>query len=406
MTDKPAILGGSPIFQSPLGVFRPTLPPYEAVSDQIAELFETGMLTTGRFLREFEERLADHLGVKHAVAVSSCTVGLVLTCQALDLKDEAIVPSFTFMATVHPLTWNNVTPVFVDVDPETWNIDPERVEEAITPRTSAIVGVHLLGTPANVESLEEIAARHKLTLIFDAAHGFGALHRGKPLGRYGQAEVFSATPTKPLVAAEGGIVATNDDEVARRVRVGRNYGNPGDYGSEFPGLNARMPEFNAILGLKSLEMLEDNVRRRNQVAAEYYRRLGALPGIVFQRIEPVDRSSCKEFSMLIEEETFGLSRDELAKALQAEGVDTRLYYDPPVHLHQAYRHLRDRYEGRLPVTDAIARQTITIPIYSHMDEATVDGICAAVERIYHHAEEVKNRAQETAAVAVRGRRRG
>src|SRR5439155_3960599 len=126
----------------------------------------------GRYLQEFEERLADHLQVKHAVATSSCTVGLVLACQALNLQGEAIVPSFTFMATVHPLVWNKVTPVFVDIDPETWNIDPRRVEEAITPRTSAIIGVHLLGTPANVEALEELAARHKLKLIFDAAHGF------------------------------------------------------------------------------------------------------------------------------------------------------------------------------------------------------------------------------------------
>jgi len=386
MSDKPALLGGSPIFPSVLSVFRPTLPPYESVRDQIAELFQTGMLTTGRFLREFEQRLADALGVKHAVAVSSCTTGLMLACRALDLAGEAIVPSFTFMATVHPLAWNGVTPVFVDIDKDTWNIDPGQIEQAITPRTTAIVAVHLLGTPADVETLQRIAAKHRLRLIFDAAHGFGALRRGKPLGASGDAEVFSATPTKVLVAAEGGVVTTNNDETAGRVRIGRNYGNPGDYGSDFPGLNARMPEFNAILGLRSLEMLEENVGRRNAVAAVYRRRLGALPGVIFQQTDPSDRSSCKEFSLLIEEEAFGLSRDELAHSLKAERIDSRFYYDPPVHTHRSYRHLEKR---SLPVTEAIARKTITIPIYSHMDDATVDGVCCAVERSHHYGSSIR-----------------
>ena len=389
MIDKPAILGSQPLFPAGLPIFKPTLPPFEELQDQFAECFETGMLTGGRFLREFEERLAEHLGVKHAVCVSSCTVGLALAYKALEFSGEVIVPSFTFMATVHPVVWNGATPVFVDVDPKTWNIDPQRVEEAITPQTTAIVGVHLLGTPANVEALEEIARRHSLKLVFDAAHGFGSLHKGKPVGRYGAAEVFSATPTKVLVAVEGGVVTTNDDEVARRVRVLRNYGNPGNYDSEFAGLNARMPEFNAILGLDSLARLERHAVRRNQVADVYQKRLGALPGIVFQRVEPGDRCSRKEFSLLVEPDAFGLTRDEVAKALKAEGVDTRFYYDPPVHTHSCYRHLRQGSDGRLPVTEAIAGKTITIPIYSHMDDDMVDRVCLGFERSHHWAGEVR-----------------
>jgi dTDP-4-amino-4,6-dideoxygalactose transaminase len=385
MTKRPALLGGDPAFEPMLPVFRPTLPDYSQLEDEVKELFRTGMLTAGPRAIEFEQRLAEYLGVRHAIAVSSCTTGLILAYQALGLKGEVIVPSFTFMATVHPLAWNGVTPVFADVDPETWNIDPVQVEKLITDETTGIVGVHLLGTPANVRDLQDIADRHSLKLVFDAAHGFGALHQGRPLGDNGDAEVFSATPTKVMNAVEGGIVTTNDDTVAEHVRVARNYGNPGDYGSDFPGLNARMPEFNAILGMHSLEMLERNAGRRQEVAAIFYERLGPL-GITFQRIEQGDRSSYKEFSMLVNED-FGLTRDELARALKEDGIDCRFYYDPPVHTHKAYKHLELR--GGMDVTRDLCERTITIPIHSHMDDATVDKLCGAIEQIHAHSKEIK-----------------
>lgn len=386
MSKPPALLGGPPAFEPALPVFRPTLPDYSELEDDVRDMFRTGMLTAGPRALEFEKRLAEHLGVEHAVCVSSCTIGLLLTYQALGLSGEVIVPSFTFMATVHPLVWNGATPVFADVDPETWQLDPIQVEKLITPETTAIVAVHLLGTPAAVEELEDLAARHGLKLVFDAAHGFGALHRGQPLGRYGNAEVFSATPTKVLNAVEGGIVATNDDALATHVRVARNYGNPGDYGSDFPGINARMPEFNAVLGMRSLELLERNVTRRQEVARTFYERLGPL-GITFQRIEEGDRSSYKEFSMLVTEDEFGMSRDDLARALKADGIDCRFYYDPPVHEHKAYRHLELR--GDMTVTRDLCERTITIPIHSHMDDETVDKLCEAIEQIHAHAGEIK-----------------
>lgn len=388
MSDRPAILGNTPLFSEKLPIIQPTLPDYETIAPQVKEIFATGMLTKGKYLRQFEERLAEYLGVRHAVCVSSCTLGLALTYQGLGLADEVIVPSFTFMATVHPLVWLNVTPVFVDIDPHTWNIDPAKVEEAITPHTTGIVGVHNFGNPADVEALEEIARRHQLKLVFDAAHGFGTLYQGRPVGRFGDAEVFSLTPTKLLVAGEGGVVATNSDALADHIRAGREYGNDGYYGSNFPGLNARMPEFNAILGLKSLEMLEENAQRRNRVVRWFRERLEQLPGITFQTIRPGNRCSYKDLSVLVDEREFGLTRDQLARALEAENVDTRKYHDPPVHTHQTYRHLRQRFDNRLPVTNWVAPRSLSLPIYSHMDEATVDGICTAIERIHAYADEV------------------
>ena len=389
MSDRPAVLGSTPLFSEKLPIIQPTLPDYETIAPQVEEIFATGMLTKGKYLHQFEERLAEYLGVKHAVCVSSCTLGLALAYQGLGLSEEVIVPSFTFMATVHPLVWNNATPVFVDIDPHTWNIDPARVEEAITPRTTGIVGVHNFGNPADVEALEEIARRHNLRLAFDAAHGFGTLYQGKPVGRFGDAEVFSITPTKLLVAGEGGVVATNDDALAEHIRTGREYGNDGHYGSNFAGLNARMAEFNAILGIKSLEMLEENAQRRNRVVERFRARLEWLPGLTFQTIRSGNRCSYKDLSVLVDEGKFGLTRDQLAQALEVENVDTRKYHDPPVHTHQTYRYLKERYDGRLPVTDWVASRSLSLPVYSHMDQATVDGICIAIERIHAYADEVR-----------------
>jgi dTDP-4-amino-4,6-dideoxygalactose transaminase len=184
-------------------------------------------------------------------------------------------------------------------------------------------------------------------------------------------------------------VATNDDALAEHIRAGREYGNDGHYGSNFPGLNARMPEFNAILGIKSLEMLEENAERRNQVVRRFRERLERLPGITFQTIRPGNRCSYKDLSVLVDEDKFGLTRDQLAQALQAENIDTRKYHDPPVHTHQTYRHLQKRYDGRLPVTNWVAPRSLSLPVYSHMDHATVDGICRAIERIHAYADEIR-----------------
>lgn len=380
----PAILGGAPVFESPAPFMRPTLPEFSEIGGELQEIFQTGMVTKGHFLAEFEAALAGHLGSKHAVGVSSCTTGLVLTYKAADLTDEVVVPSFTFMATVHPLAWCGLSPVFADVDPDTWNLTPESAEAAITPSTSAVVATHVFGNPADVEALQNLADRKGIKLLFDAAHGFGALHRGKPVGRYGVAEVFSSSPTKLLVTGEGGVVSTNDAEVARRVEVGREYGNPGNYDTEFPGLNARMQEFCAILGLHSLKMLDENAERRNRLVDTYREGLRAVGGIYFQKVDPRDRCSYKDFTVRVVADEFGLSRDALVKSLRAEGIDTRNYYDPPVHLHTAYRHLAHLYRGRLPATERLARECVSLPIYSHMETEVALRVCEAIRRIQRH----------------------
>ncbi len=382
MSDLPAKLGGTPIFPQKINIVRPELPDVAELVDSIKYILDTGMVTKGKYLAQFEEALAQHLGVKHAVAVSSCTSGLMLTHKALGLTGEVIVPSFTFMATVGSLIWCGLRPVFADVNKGTTNLDADSAEAAITGQTSAILAVHNFGNPADIASLQAIAERHKIPLIFDAAHGFGALYRGMPIGRQGQANIFSLSPTKLLIAGEGGVVATNDDQLAQAIRIGREYGNAGHYESLFAGLNARLPEFNAILGLKSLDMLEKAAQRRNTMASIYQEMMGKLPGIGFQEIRADDRCSYKDFSITVDEKLFGLSRDAFAAALLAENIDIRKYYDPPCHRQVAYESYNDRFP--LPNTEWLAEHSLSFPIWSNMEEKTALAICEAVNRIYKH----------------------
>lgn len=386
MSTLPALLGGEPAFSQKVNIVRPVLPQLSSLSDGVEQMLQSGMVTKGRFLNQFEEAVAQHLGVRNAVAVSSCTTGLMLSYQGLGLTGEVLVPSFTFMATVSALVWNGLRPVFVDIDAGTTNIDPAAAEEAITPQTSAIVAVHNFGNPAEIEALEALAARHGLKLIFDAAHGFGALYQGKPVGCQGDAQSFSLSPTKLLITGEGGIVATNNDALAAKIRVGREYGNSGGYDSAFAGMNARMPEFNALLGLRGLEMLEEAASTRNDTAALFQEVLGAMPGVGFQQVRPGNRNSYKDFSLTIDPLAFGLSRDELALALAAENIDTRKYYDPPVHRHTAYRQY---FNGRpLPNTEWLAQHSLSLPMWTRMEEHIALGICEAVQRIQKNAQTV------------------
>jgi dTDP-4-amino-4,6-dideoxygalactose transaminase len=387
MSDRPAVLGGIPIFNTKVNIVRPVLPSFNDLEADIREIFRNGMVTKGRHLAAFEQAIAAHLGVRNAVAVSSCTLGLMLTYRGLGLTGDVVVPSFTFMATISSLVWAGLTPVFADVKFNTTNLDPVAAEAAITPNTTAIVAVHNFGNPAEIKELQTIADRRGLNLIFDAAHGFGALYRGTPVGRQGDAQVYSLSPTKLLIAGEGGIVATNNDSLAERVRIGREYGNDGKYDSAFPGLNARMPELSALMGLYSLGGLERAACQRNHTADLYRSELGRLPGISFQEIAPGNRSSYREYSITVDSDSFGLNRDELAIALLGENIDVRKYYDPPVHRQTAYTQFAPK-RRTLHNTDLLAAQSLSLPMWSNMDEKTTLDICRAVARIHEFAGDV------------------
>ncbi len=394
MLKKPAVLGGEPTCSTPLPFVRPHLPSLQNLQDLYEEILKNGMVTTGPYAVQLGKEIANYLGVQYAVPVSSCTAGLLLAFQALGLPEgsEVVLPSFTFMASGLAPVWNRLRLRFADVDLETMNVTPEQIEEALTPNTTAIIGVHQFGNPAPVESLQELAQKRGIALLFDAAHGFGALHHQRPLGRYGKFEVFSMSPTKLLVAGEGGIVATDDEEIANHVIMGRNYGNLGNYDCLFPGMNARMSEFHAIVALKSLDMLEVAAQHRNRVADFYRERLKELPGIHFQKIEFRNRSSYKDLSIIVDEHEFGMTRDLLANALHAEGIHTRVYYSPVLHRMKAFTcYSEDNIDNYLPNTLYLETHALSLPIYSDMSEEEANCVCETIELIHHHAKEIAKR---------------
>jgi dTDP-4-amino-4,6-dideoxygalactose transaminase len=354
----------------------------------VRRILESRQLTNAAFVREFEGAAAAYLDVPYCVAVSSCTVGLVLTLRALDLEGEVILPSFTFHASAHSVAWNGLKPVFADCDPETFCIDPQAVRAKLSPKTAAILAVHIFGNPANVTELEQIAAQSNAHLICDAAHGFGSRVDGRHIGTFGTAEVFSFSPTKLVVAGEGGLVATRDAALARRLRAARNYGDAGSYDPELLGLNARMSEFHAALALRGLNGVEARIERRNQIRLRYESRLESVPGLSFQHIRRVNRSACKDFSLLVDEAAFGRTRDWLFDALHKENIDVRRYFWPPVHRQKLFSASWDKHP--LPATDKISDGILNLPIYSSLADQDVETVCDAICRVSEFATRNRN----------------
>lgn len=362
---------------------RPGVPDPGAVAADVERILASGILTNGPYVRLLERQAAEYIGVKHCVAVASCTAGLMLLLRAADLTGDVVLPSFTFAATAHAVAWNGLRPVFADVDPATLTLSPAAARRAIGVRTSAILATHIFGTPCEVEELAELADRNGIRLFFDSAHAFGSLRRGLPIGQFGHGEVFSLSPTKVLVAGEGGIIATNDDKLAERCRVGRDYGNPGDYDCRFVGLNARMSEVHAAVALNSLSVLEERVKERNGLVRRYRETLSRVPGLAFLEVPDGDRSTFKDFTILVHPEAFGADADGLGQALAAVGIETRRYYSPPVHTMQAYRWSAGS-NGDLPVTEGAASRTLTLPLWVGMTDAHIDRVSDAIWRIHRY----------------------
>lgn len=359
---------------------RPTIPHLDEVMSLFAAVYADRMLTNSGLVARLEAAVSERLGVRYCIAVSSCTSGLMLVLRALDLKGEVILPSFTFFVTGQALLWNGLRPVFADCDAATWNISVDDVAGRISPETSAVLAVHVFGNPAPVADLEALCARHGLKLIFDSAHGFGSRINGEPVGRFGDAEVFSLTPTKLLVAGEGGLVCTNDQVLARRVRAGRNYGHAGNYDPELLGLNARMTEFNAALALAGLDSVEAKVGRRNAIAHRYRELLSTLPGVSFQYVPCENRSSYKDFSILIAPEEFGATRDDVAEALHAANIETRKYFHPPLHRQKLFCMPAGAPPPQLPNTERISSRVLSLPIYESLTDDDVSRVAEAIRK--------------------------
>jgi dTDP-4-amino-4,6-dideoxygalactose transaminase len=360
---------------------RPTVPEIHQILRYYHPSFCEGVLTNGPVVERLEQKVAERLGVAHCVAVSSCTSGLMLVLRALGIRGEVILPSFTFFATGHAVLWNGLEPVFADCDARGWTVAPHDVEARITPRTEAILAVHLYGNPARVEALQGIAKKHGLKLIFDAAHAFGSSYRGRPVGNFGVAEVFSLSPTKLLVAGEGGLVCTNDAALARSLRAARNYGDAGSYDPQLLGLSARMTEFNAAMALAGLEQVDSKVERHNRIVDHYTYLLAGTPGIQFQQIDTADRCAFKDFSVLISPEEFGMSRDQVSDELAAQGIPTKKYFHPPLHQQKLFVAHALAGDNGLAITESISRNVLSLPIYESLKDETVERTALAIRRL-------------------------
>lgn len=363
-------------------IIRPTLPDFSEVEEDFRKIWESGMLTTSRVVRELEAMVAEYCGVKHCIATANCTSGLVLLVKALGLKGEVILPSFTFAATGHALVWNDIEPVFVDNIPGTYNIDPEAVRAAITERTTGIVGVYVFGLPPEMEELQSIADEHDLQLMFDSAQGLGASYKGKRAGGFGRAEVFSMSPTKVVTAGEGGLITTNDDELAATLRQMRDYGKgPDGYDMKHIGLNARQSEFHAAVAKSTVSHLEEYMSHRLSMIARYQEALAGLPGISFQEIPEGLTSSGNYMVCRVDNKAAKMTRDQLYDALLKREIYTKKYFYPPLHMHEAYGQWRHKYEGQLPEAELLSQEGLALPLYGHISPEDCDFIIAAVREL-------------------------
>jgi len=354
-----ALLGGPPAFAAPLHVGRPNIPDKADILRRVEEVLDRRWLTNdGPCVQELEQRLAELAGVEHCVAVCNGTVALEIAIRALELSGEVIVPAFTFVATAHALAWQGLTPVFADVDPATHSLDARDVERKLTRNTTGIIGVHLWGRTCDVEALSAVAERARVKLMFDAAHALGCTHRGRPVGSFGSAEVFSFHATKFFNTFEGGAITTNDATIANRARSIRNFGFQGYDNVVEIGTNGKMNEVCAAMGLASLQTLPAVVETNRRNHGLYRRLLQGVPGVSLMPYEPDERTNYQYVVVLVDPAA-GLTRDEMVRFLHSENVLARRYFAPGVHRMPVYR---ERYADiELPQTERLCEQVMCLP---------------------------------------------
>jgi dTDP-4-amino-4,6-dideoxygalactose transaminase len=377
-----AIRGGTPAFEAPLHVGRPNIGDREIFFAHARRMFDNRWLTNfGPIGEEFERELCRFLGVRHCIPVCNATIGLELAIRALGMKGEVILPAFTFIATAHALQWQGITPVFADIDPVTHNLDPSSVERLITPRTTGIIGVHLWGRACPVEELQTLADRHGLKLLFDAAHAFGCAHKGKRIGGFGDAEVFSFHATKFFNTFEGGAIATDSDELAGRLRLMINFGFTGYDRVEHIGTNGKMSEASAAMGLANLASLDEfrAANRRNYAA--YHRALAGIHGLHLLPYEPAESSNHQYVIVEVDSSSAGVDRDTILRILHAENVLARRYFWPGCHLQEPYRTLYPDAGKNLPQTGTVAERVLALPTGTAVSDGDIEIIGSILREV-------------------------
>lgn len=359
-------------------VGRPNIGERDAFLKLVGDIFDRRWLSNnGPLVQDFERRVASYLEVKHCVAMCNGTIALEIAIRALGLTGEVVVPSYTFIATAHALHWQGITPVFADIDPVTHNLDPVAVRRMITPRTTAIIGVHLWGRAAPVDELQAIADENGLQLLFDSAHAFGCSHKGRMIGGFGRAEVLSFHATKFFNTFEGGAVVTNDDNLAEAMRLMRNFGFAGFDNVIHPGTNGKMVEVCAAMGLVNLDYIDTVIEANRRNYHAYRDAVAVMPGLALLSYDESERNNFQYVVLEVLPEC-NASRDDIVRALHEHGILARKYFWPGCHRMKPYRELFPQASAMLPFTEAVADRVIVMPTGTTLDAEQVRKICNVI----------------------------
>jgi dTDP-4-amino-4,6-dideoxygalactose transaminase len=387
-----ALFGGSPAFTEKLHVGRPNIGDRDRLMARLNDMLDRRWFTNdGPFVLEFERKICEFIGVRHCIALCNATIALEIATRALELEGEVIVPSFTFIATAGSQSWLGITPVFCDVDPKTHNLDPAKVEKMITPRTTGIIGVHVWGRSCDIDALTEIARRHKLKLMFDAAHAFGCSYKGRLLGAFGEAEVYSFHATKFLNTFEGGAVVTNNDELAHKMRLMKNFGFAGYDNVIHPGTNGKMSEPSAAMGLTGLESFDRFVEANQRNYEQYHTELDGIPGITVIKYDPREKCNFQYIVTEIDETLIGISRDEIVELLWAENVLARRYFHPGLHKMEVFRPYYPHAGMLLPETEKLTQRVMVLPTGTAVNESEIRTVCSLIRFALEHGPEIRKR---------------
>lgn len=390
--DDLAIFGGKPAFADSLHVGRPNIGDRARLLERINDMLDRRWLTNnGPYVQELERRICEMTGVKHCVAVCNGTIALEIVIRALGMRGEVIVPSFTFVATAHALQWQEVTPVFCDVDSRTHNLDPRCVEKMITPRTSGIIGVHLWGRACAVDELADIARRRKLKLIYDAAHAFGCSAQGRMIGSFGEAEVFSFHATKFFNTFEGGAVVTNNDELARQMRLMTNFGFHGYDNVIYLGTNGKMSEVSAAMGLTGLDSLEEFIATNRRNYEAYCGQLADIPGLTMVTYPEGEKNNYQYIVLEIDEAQAHISRDRLLQILHAENVIARRYFHPGAHQMEPYRSLFPHAGMMLGKTRDLCQRILSLPTGTAVSAKDIERVCQIIRFAIRNGNQISAR---------------
>lgn len=390
------MFGGIPAFEEPLHVGRPNIGNRERLLERFNDLLDRKWLSNnGPYEEEFERLVAERVGSKHCIAVCNGTIALQLAVRAMGCSGEVIVPSYTFIATAHALQWQDITPVFCDIDPISHNIDPARIEQLISPRTTGILGVHLWGRPCDIDALEDIGRRNNLKVAFDAAHAFGCTHQGRGLGGRGDAAIYSFHATKVVNSFEGGAIATDNDELADKLRLMKNHGFE-DYDTVVHvGTNGKMCEVSAAMGLTSIESMEEFVETNKQNFTRYQKELASLPGIRLLAYDQPEHYNYHYIVIEVDEAVAGVSRDQLMDILRAENILARRYFYPGCHLAEPYRTVMPNARPKLQHTEAIVQRVLALPNGTSVNTSDVTTICAIIRLTVDNSRQTQQKLSRT-----------